>query len=76
MIVARPQTETNQRAGIRNTLRLPAMIGLIAAQRVFTCLIPLSRRLSRQVVLSNKRFLNLPRPLRINFLLAPRQRLL
>src|SRR5271155_2493212 len=51
------------------------MIGLIAPHGIFTGLIPGSSRLAAQVMLANQRFLDLLRPLRINFLLAPCARL-
>ena len=52
------------------------MIGLIAPHRFFAGLIPLTSRFPVQVVLAYQRLLNGLRPFGVNFLLAPRDRLL
>jgi len=74
MVVARSQPQADQCARIRHCLRLPAVIGLIAAHGVFAGLVPVSGRFAAQVMLANQRFLNLLHPLGINLLLAPRSR--
>jgi hypothetical protein len=76
MIVARPQSKIDQRPRIRHRLRLPAVIGLIAPQRVFASLVPGPRRFTRQVMLSNERLLDFLCALGIDFLLSPRRSLL
>ena len=72
MIVTWPEAEADQSARIGNGLRLPAVIGLIAAHRVFTRLVPGSRRRSVQIMLANQGQLNFLGAIGINFLLPAR----
>ena len=70
MVVARAQTQADQRAGVRHSLRLPAVIGLVAAHGVFAGLVPGLASLAAQVVLANQRFLNFLRAFGIDLLLT------
>ena len=72
MIIARTEPEADESARVRNFLRLPSVVGLIAAHGVFAGLVPGSRRVAGHVMFADQRFLNRLRPLRINLLLAPR----
>ena len=71
VIVAGAESEFDQRARIRNLLRLPPLICLIALHRRLRGVIPRSRRLALHVVLADERCLNLPGATRVNRLLAP-----
>ncbi len=72
MVMGWPQPQADQSARVRDGLRLPAVIGLIAPHGLFTGLIPPASRFAAQVVLPYQRFLDGLRPLRVNLLLTPR----
>lgn len=72
MIVAGTEAKADQGPRVRDFFRLPSVIGLIAAHRVFAGLIPGSRRLTSHIVFADQGFLNGLRSLGINFLLAAR----
>src|SRR5260370_33249501 len=55
---------------MRNLLRLPSLICLIALHRRLRGVVPRSRRLALHVVLADERCLNLPGATRVNRLLA------
>src|SRR5208282_1746586 len=76
MIMARPQSQADQRPRIRHSLRLPAMIRLIFPHGVFAGLVPGPGRFAGEIVLPDQRLLNRMRPLRIDFLLSAGGRLL
>lgn len=75
MVVAGTEAEADQRTRIGHCLRLPAMVGLIAAHRRFTRLIPGSHRTAAQIVFPHQSLLDLLRPLGIDFLLSACDRL-
>ena len=64
------EAQADQGARIGNGFRLPAVVGLIAAQGVFAGLIPGSSGLSRHIVFADQSFLNFLCAIGINFLLA------
>jgi len=72
MVVTRSQPQADQSARVRHSLRLPAMIGLVAPHGIFTGLIPRAGRFARHIMLAYQRFLNSLRPLRFNLLLPSR----
>ena len=72
VVVARPQPQADQSPRVGHSLRLPAVVGLIAPHGIFAGLIPRTSRFSAQVVLADQRFLDGLRPLGIDFLLASR----
>jgi hypothetical protein len=72
MIVVGAQTQADEGSRVWHRLRLPAMVCLIATQRVFTGLIPFSRWIACQVMLTNERLLNFLGALGIYFLLPAR----
>jgi hypothetical protein len=73
VVVARPQSQADQSARVGYSLRLPAVVGLIASHGIFAGLIPRTSRFSAQVVRAYQRFLDRLRPLGIDFLLASRR---
>ncbi len=73
MVVARPQSQADQGARVRYSLRLPAVVGLIASHGIFAGLIPRSGRFAGHIMLADQRFLDGLRPLGIDFLLASRR---
>jgi hypothetical protein len=64
------QTQLDQGAGIRNCLVLPAVVGLVAAQRIFGRRVPFAARLATQVVLLNQRLLDLYGAITVDLLLS------
>jgi len=68
--MARAESEADQSTRVGHRLRLPAMIRLIAAHRVFTGLIPASGRRGAKVVLPDQSCLNSLGAFGINFLLT------
>ncbi len=58
VIVARSESEADQSARIRHFFRLPSVIGLVTAHRLFAFLIPESGRLAVHVMFANQGFLN------------------
>lgn len=70
MILARAQTQLDQRARVGHRLALPAVSGLVAPHGLFAGLVPRSGGFSFQVVLANQRFLNGLSSLVVDFLLA------
>lgn len=73
MIVVRSETQADEGAGIWHGFRLPTMVGLITAHRVFAGLIPGSFSFRTQVMFPDQRLLDLLRTLRIDLLLAARR---
>jgi hypothetical protein len=69
-ILARTQSQLDQRPRIRNFLGLPAMVALIAAHGVFALLVPGAAGFAAQIVFADESFLNRPCPFRIDLLLA------
>jgi hypothetical protein len=69
MVFAGSQPEFDESAGVGNRLALPAMIGLVAAHRLFAGLGPRARGLSAHVVFADECFLNRLRSLGVDFLL-------
>lgn len=76
MVVARPEPEFDQSAGIGNGFVLPTVVVLELAQRVFGGRVPFSAWFARQVVLLDECFLDLLGAPGINLLLAALGRLL
>jgi len=74
MILARSQTQLDQRPRIGDLLALPAMIRLISSHGFFAGLIPAARGFARQIMLADQSFLNGLGSLGVDFLLAPRPR--
>jgi len=72
VVVARPQAEADQSPRIRHGFRLPPVVGLVAAHRIFTGLIAGAGRFAGHIMLANQRFLNRLRPLWLDLLLATR----
>jgi hypothetical protein len=72
VVVARPQSQADQSARVGYSLRLPAVVGLIASHGIFAGLIPRAGRFPGHVMLAYQRFLDGLRPLGIDFLLASR----
>jgi hypothetical protein len=70
MVLARSQTQFDQRARVRHRLALPAVICLVAAHGLFARLIPGACRFSAHVMLADEGFLNRLRPLGVDFLLS------
>ena len=70
MVLARPQTQFDQRPRVRHRLALPSIVGLIAAHGRFAGLIPGAGSFSAQIMLADQGFLDGLRSLGINFLLA------
>src|SRR3981081_392970 len=70
VFVIRAESQSNQSARIWYRFALPSLVRLITVQRLLRGRVPLARRLSLQVVLTDQRFLNLSNPLSINRLLA------
>ena len=70
MVLARAQTQLDQRARVGHRLTLPAVVGLVTAHGLFAGLVPRSRGFSLQVVFANQRFLNGLGSLGIDLLLA------
>lgn len=68
--LVRSQTELDQGARIGNRLRLPTIGGLKFLHGGLGRCVPIPGRLPTQVVLANQGFLDLPRALGIDFLLA------
>lgn len=64
------QAQGNQGAGVRDDFGLPAMVGLVAGHGVFAALVPLSGGLAIEILFAYEGCLYLPRPLRIDTLLA------
>lgn len=62
MIVARSESQLDQRSRIRNGLVLPAIVLLKTPHGVLAGLIPFARGFSAQVMLPNQGLLNLLRP--------------
>ncbi len=73
VIVARSQPEFDQGARVGHGLRLPAVVGLIAAQGILCGLGPFAGSLAAEIVLANQRFLNGLRAIGVDFLLAARR---
>ena len=58
MILARPQTEADQSARIRDRLTLPSVIGLELPHGVFAGLVPCPAGLAGQIVFPDQCLLN------------------
>jgi hypothetical protein len=70
VVAAWPQSEPDKRTRIRNRLRLPSVICLVAPHGGLRGAIPRSRRLALHVVLADERRLNFPGARRVDPLLA------
>jgi len=70
VILARPKAEADQRARIRNSFALPAVIRLELAHGIFASLVPGSGGLAFQIVLADQSFLNRLCPLGVDLLLT------
>ncbi len=70
MVLARPQTQLDQRPRVGHFLALPPVIGLVATHSFFTGLVPGARSFARQIMLADQSFLNGLGTLGVDFLLA------
>ncbi len=70
MVLARPQTQLDQRPRVGYCLALPSLVGLVAAHSLFAGLVPCARSFPAEVMFADQGFLNGLGSLGIDFLLA------
>ncbi len=68
------QAQFDEGPRVGHCLRLPAMVGLIAAQGIFRSLSPFAGGFASEIVLADQRFLNGLRAIGVNLLLSAHPR--